>query len=96
MTDKPTNPTNIQVELDPQAAEGIYSNAALISHTPNEFILDFARLFPGQEKARIRSRIITSPAHAKAFLASLRDNIARYEAKYGEIKLHTVSEAQKN
>lgn len=75
------------LDLDETVAQGHYSNLALISHSASEFILDFAALLPGFPKARVRSRIILTPEHAKRLLWSLQENVARYEASVGKIEL---------
>jgi hypothetical protein len=78
----------INIELDGQAAEGTYSNLALIAHSPSEIILDFARIMPGMQKGKVFARIIMTPAHAKMFLGALDDNIKKFENQYGPIKMH--------
>ncbi|MCP4570210.1 MAG: DUF3467 domain-containing protein [FCB group bacterium] len=78
----------INIELDQGQAEGTYSNFVLVGHTPSELVLDFARMMPGMQKAKVFSRIIMTPSHAKMLLKSLEDNIKKYEKQYGEIKLH--------
>lgn len=78
-------PQQINIELGEKEAEGIYSNLAIISHSPAEFVIDFTRLLPGVPKARVHARIIMTPQHAKLLLAALGENIARYEQQYGEI-----------
>lgn len=75
----------INIELGEKEAEGIYSNLAIISHSPAEFIIDFTRIFPGVPKAKVHSRIIMTPQHAKLFLTAFKENISRYENQYGEI-----------
>ena len=77
----------IDVELDSEVAQGHYSNLAIISHSTSEFILDFAAILPGLPKAKVKSRIILTPEHAKRLLMSLQDNIARYETNVGRIQL---------
>ncbi|HBU69677.1 MAG TPA: DUF3467 domain-containing protein [Elusimicrobia bacterium] len=77
---------DIQIEIDEATAQGVYSNLAMIGHSENEVVLDFIFLQPQAPKAKVRSRVITSPAHAKRLLAALQDNIAKYEAKFGPIK----------
>ncbi len=84
---KDRQPQQINIELGEKEAEGIYSNLAIISHSPAEFIIDFTRLLPGVPKARVHARIILTPQHAKMLLRALNDNIARYEAGHGEIKI---------
>lgn len=79
----------INIELNEKEAEGIYSNLALISHSPAEFVLDFTRMVPGVPKARVYARIIMTPQHAKSLLAALKENIAKYESQFGEIKIFT-------
>jgi hypothetical protein len=78
----------INVELGEKEAEGIYSNLALISHSPAEFVIDFTRVLPGVPKTRVYSRIIMAPQHAKSFLNALQENVSKYEKQFGEIKIH--------
>lgn len=75
----------LQIELSDDVAEGQYSNLVMISHSPEEFVLDFIRVMPGVPKARVKSRIVVTPGHAKRLLAALADNVRRYEAQHGEI-----------
>ena len=74
------------IHIDPSVEKGSYANAATIMHSPTEFILDFLMLLPG-DRRKVISRIITSPSHAKQFAAALMENVARYEASYGEITM---------
>lgn len=76
----------IQIEMDENTAQGAYSNLALISHSESEFVLDFIFIQPQMPKARVRSRILTSPGHAKKILAALEDNIRKYESRFGKIQ----------
>ncbi len=76
----------INVELSDEIAEGIYSNLAMIAHSNSEFVIDFIRLMPGVPKARVKSRIIMTPDHAKRLLAALKDNIEKYEQAFGKIE----------
>ena len=77
----------IDIELNETVAEGHYSNLAIISHSTSEFVLDFAALMPGVPKARVKSRIILAPEHAKRLLLSLQENITRYESSVGRINI---------
>ena len=77
----------LDVELDEQVAQGHYSNLAIISHSTSEFIVDFATVLPGVQKARVKSRIILTPEHAKRLLRSLQENIVRYESAMGKIEI---------
>ena len=76
----------INIELDEKVAEGIYSNLAIINHSQSEFVLDFVTIMPGVPKAKVKSRIVLTPQHAKRFLKALAENINRYETAHGEIK----------
>ena len=78
----------LKVQLDPQEGEGIYSNLAMIAHSPSEFILDFARVMPGLPQAKVMARIIMTPTHALILKKALEENIKKYEDRFGEIKLH--------
>ncbi len=79
------NGSQLQIELTEDVAEGTYSNLVMIAHSPEEFILDFIRVMPGVPKAKVKSRIVVTPGHAKRLLAAMADNIQRYEAQFGEI-----------
>jgi len=77
----------INVELGEKESEGIYANLALITHSPSEIIIDFARVMPGVPKARVYARIVMTPAHAKMLLNALQDNIKKFESQFGAIKI---------
>jgi hypothetical protein len=81
----------INIELGEKEAEGVYSNLAIITHSTAEFVIDFTRVMPGVSKAKVQSRVIMTPQHAKLLLGALKDNIDKFEAKYGEIKTHGTS-----
>lgn len=84
MEEKPKNQLNI--ELNDEVAEGKYSNLAIITHSPSEFVVDFAQFLPGTPKAKVRSRIIMTPQHAKRLYKALADNISKYESQFGAIR----------
>lgn len=86
----------INIELGEKEAEGIYANLAMIVHSPTEIIIDYARIMPRATKARVQSRIIMTPMHAKILLKTLEDNIKKFEDKYGEIKIHGSNNQNKN
>lgn len=69
-------------------AEGTYANLAIITHSNAEFVLDFVRLMPGVPKAKVKSRIILTPHHAKRLLHALADNIEKFEQVFGEIDMN--------
>ncbi|MBD3373982.1 DUF3467 domain-containing protein [candidate division KSB1 bacterium] len=77
----------INIQLGEKEAEGIYSNLALISHSPAEFIFDFTRVLPGVPKTKVYARVIMTPQHAKSLLTALQDNIQKFEEQFGEIKV---------
>lgn len=78
---------NIQIELSDEVAQGTYSNLAVIAHSSSEFVIDFVRMVPGVPKAKVKSRIILTPEHAKRLMLALADNVKKYESQNGEIKL---------
>jgi Protein of unknown function (DUF3467). len=77
----------IQIELSDEIAQGVYSNLAVISHSPSEFVIDFIRIVPGVAKAKVKSRIIITPEHAKRLLMALKDNIDKFEQQNGPIRI---------
>tara|TARA_R110001583_G_scaffold148116_1_gene300080 strand:+ start:2917 stop:3231 length:315 start_codon:yes stop_codon:yes gene_type:complete len=76
----------INIELDDKVAEGTYANLAIINHSVSEFIVDFISVMPGQPKAKVKSRIILTPQHAKRLVKALAENVKRFEKSHGEIK----------
>ena len=77
----------MNIELSEEIAEGIYSNLAVITHSNTEFVVDFIRVMPGVPKARVKSRIVLTPEHAKRLLLALGDNIEKFEAINGRIRI---------
>ena len=76
----------LNIELSEEIAEGIYSNLAIITHSSAEFVIDFIRVMPGVPKAKVKSRILMTPQHAKRLLKALTDNISKFENTHGDIK----------
>ncbi|MGC6470444.1 MAG: DUF3467 domain-containing protein [Flavobacteriales bacterium] len=76
----------LNIELSEDVAEGVYSNLAIINHSPSEFVLDFIKVMPGVPKAKVKSRVLLTPQHAKRLLKALNDNITKYESQHGSIK----------
>lgn len=76
----------LNIELSEEMAEGTYSNLAVITHSHAEFIIDFIKMLPGIPKAKVKSRIILTPQHAKRLLKALQDNINKFESMHGTIK----------
>lgn len=81
----------IEFEIDQTVAQGHYSNFVIIAHSPSEFILDFASVLPGMPKAKVASRIILTPEHAKRLLHSLQENIRNYENKFGTVNIQQTT-----
>lgn len=75
----------LNIELAEEVAEGTYSNLAIINHSPSEFIVDFIQMMPGLPKAKVKSRVILTPQHAKRLMRALTDNISKYEDQFGAI-----------
>jgi hypothetical protein len=76
----------VQVEL-PADLEAVYANFAILNHSPSEVIIDFARMLPNMPKVKVYARIIMTPTNAKALHKALGDNLAKYEKRFGEIKI---------
>lgn len=92
MENKEKKVQQINIELDEKISSGEYANFVVVTHSPAEFVMDFTRILPGVPKAKVHSRIIMAPQHAKAFLGALNENIKKFESKHGEIKLPSRGE----
>jgi hypothetical protein len=79
-------PSQLNIEISEEVAEGTYANLAIITHSHAEFVIDFVNVMPGTPKSKVKSRIIFTPMHAKRFLKALEDNVVRYEAANGAIQ----------
>lgn len=80
-------PRQLNIEIGEKESEGIYANLAMIAHSPQEIIIDFARMMPGAVKTKVLARIIMTPAHAKMLKRALEENLKKYESQYGEINI---------
>lgn len=92
MSDEPTASPKLQVQIDDDVAQGVYSNLVLLNHTENEFVLDFAFIQPSNGRAKVRTRVVSSPRHTKRLLAALQKNLERYEERFGTIDIGTDDE----
>ena len=91
--DKNQKKNSINLELDEKISQGIYSNLALINHSVSEFVVDFVNIMPGVPKAKVKSRIILTPQHAKRFSKAMSENISTFEKSNGEIKDYDKQQA---
>jgi len=81
---QPQNNKNIQIKAKDEALQGSYANVAQVSHTKEEFVLDFMSVFP--PAGTLNSRVIVSPGHYKRMIAAMQDNLRKYEEKHGTIE----------
>jgi predicted transcriptional regulator len=77
---------SMNIELPEEIADGVYANLAIISHSQSEFVVDFIRMVPNVPKAKVKSRVILTPQHAKRLLHALNDNIVKFEKQFGPIQ----------
>ena len=78
----------MNIDLSEDIALGVYSNLAVITHSPAEVVCDFIQMMPGAPKAKVRSRVLMHPMHAKRLLMALNDNIQKFEEQFGEIDIN--------
>jgi len=83
----PPTPIQVQVELDPEIAQGMYVNMAMVNYSENEFTLDFIYVQPQGAKAKVRSRVISGAKHTKRLLMALQDSVKKYEQMHGTIDI---------
>jgi len=81
-------PQQVALEL-PANLDATYANFAIITHSPSEIVIDYARVMPNTPKSKIVARIVVTPMNAKLLLRALGDNLSKYEAQYGEIIVPT-------
>ena len=86
MEDDKQQEGKLNIELSEEVADGVYSNLVIISHSNTEFVLDFVKVMPGMPKAKVKSRILMTPQHAKRLKKSLEENISKFESQHGDVK----------
>ncbi|HTR54311.1 MAG TPA: DUF3467 domain-containing protein [Kofleriaceae bacterium] len=87
MSEDPAATPKLQIQIDDDVSQGVYSNLVLLNHTENEFVLDFAFIQPTNGRAKVRARVVSSPKHTKRLLNALQKNLERYEERFGRIEL---------
>lgn len=87
MQQENNNQNQLNIELSEEVAEGTYSNLAIITHSNSEFVIDFIKVMPGVPKAKVKSRIVLTPQHAKRLMMALKDNLGKFEAVHGTVEL---------
>ncbi len=85
MSEKPNNEVKLEIQVDEDVAQGVYANLAVVNHSDAEFTLDFIFVQPQAPRAKVRSRVITSPKHLKRLMLALQDNVEKYEQRFGPI-----------
>ncbi len=98
MSDQKDQPrgNQLNIEISEEVADGIYSNLAIITHSNSEFVVDFVRVMPGVPKAKVRSRILLTPQHAKRLMRALADNVQKFEQVHGTIRESEMPEIPMN
>lgn len=84
LSDPQHPPVQVSVQL-PEDLEAVYSNFAVITHSPSELVIDFARLLPRMPRSKVYARVVMTPMHAKLLHRALGENLSRFEDRYGEI-----------
>lgn len=80
------NQQQLNIEISEEMADGVYANLAIITHSNAEFVLDYINVMPNSPKARVKSRVILAPQHAKRLMKALAENVKKYEQVHGIIK----------
>lgn len=79
------NQQQMQIKISDKTMKGSYANMMMVSHTQEEFVLDFMNVVPSQNAGVVTSRVVTSPGHLKRIIAALSDNLKKYEGQFGKI-----------
>jgi hypothetical protein len=93
MSEKQPQEVKIEIQVDEETAQGVYANLAVVNHSDAEFTLDFIFVQPQAPRAKVRSRVITSPKHVKRLLMALEDNLKKYEENFGPVDVGSAEDA---
>ena len=85
MENKNNKENQVNIELSEEVSEGVYTNLAIITHSPSEFVCDFIQMMPGVPKGKVRSRVIMTPQNAKRLMVALKENLQKFEENFGAI-----------
>jgi hypothetical protein len=80
----PQEKKEMRIKIPDEVLKGVYANQMVVSHTKEEFILDFMNLFPPE--GVVNARVIISPGHMKRMLRALARNLEAYEQSHGPIQ----------
>ncbi len=88
MTETPKKPEKPNITLKiPEDLNPVYVNLARITHSPSELVFDFALMVPSPSPPKVQTRVLMSPLSAKLLSRALIENLSKYEAKFGDIKI---------
>ena len=87
MNGQPPPQQQINIKIEDAVMKGAYANAMAVSHSKEEFVLDFLNIYPWQRAGIVTSRVITSPGHMKRIVNALTENLKKYEEKFGKIEV---------
>ena len=90
MSEKSNQGKQVQINTSDEMSRGRYSNNMLVTHSPEEFVIDWLLNSPGG--THLVSRIVISPGHMKRIVSALEGNLKKYESSFGEIKSVKSSE----
>lgn len=90
-TEKDNANQEMQINFPPEVQRGVYANQMVVTHSQEEFLLDF--ILAAAPAGVVNARVVVSPTHAKRIAAVLMDNIAKYESRFGEIKMPAPAQA---
>ena len=76
-------PKGIPVNFPDSLKGGVYSNVMMVTHTKEEFVLDFMMVMP--PAGSVTARVVISPGHMKRMISVLAENISKYESKFGKL-----------
>lgn len=93
MSEKQPKEVKLEIQVDEEVAQGVYANLAVVNHSDAEFTLDFIFVQPQAPRAKVRSRVITSPKHVKRLLMALEDNLKKYEEQFGAVDIGSADDA---
>ncbi|HEY9177602.1 MAG TPA: DUF3467 domain-containing protein [Flavipsychrobacter sp.] len=86
MQDGQSQEQQLNIELTEEMSDGVYSNLVIITHSFAEFVFDFVNVMPNVPKAKVKSRVVMTPQHAKRLMRALVENVKRFEAQNGVIQ----------
>src|SRR5919112_6404726 len=73
----------VSARVPERVARGVFSTGVIVIDGPHEFVLDFVMGLV--QPRQVVARVILTPVVVEQFIHAIRENVSKYEARFGKI-----------